>query len=118
MGAQQRAHQGAQHGRNKDAQWAAYRCWMVRRLAAVLAAAAASSGAGHELHYTNYITRTTLRAGAQRPRVVVLLYHRVRVVVLLYHRCRCSSSSVTVQGKMKLGGVLARAREGKQCVLA
>ena len=30
----------------------------------------------------------------------------------------CSSSSVTVQGKMKLGGVLARAREGKQCVLA
>lgn len=40
MGAQQRAHQGAQHGRNKDAQWAAYRCWMVRRLAAVLAAAA------------------------------------------------------------------------------
>ena len=40
MGVQQRAHQGVQHGRNEDAQWAAYRCWMVRRLAAVLAAAA------------------------------------------------------------------------------
>ena len=73
MGAQQRAHQGVQHGRNKDAQRAAYRCWMVRRLAAVLAAAAVRVERGAALSSRGCMWTGGVPAGLTAiPRVVLV----------------------------------------------